>query len=309
MPGINTLEFATKFTGVLEKALVEKSQIGFMTDNAMRAHFVGAKTVKIPNIDMQSLGNYDREAGFARGSVTVTNSTYELEQDRARTFTIDREDMDETGVASLAGEVMSEFVRTKVVPEMDSYVLSKLAGFAIEKNQKITTTDYPLSSKAFAAFLKLEESIRNKGVSPDEELVVYLPWTIYSTFITSPEISKFVTVSDFKSGEINLKVKKINGISLFPVSDEKMWTEYRFLTGEYGNDQEAAGGFVKTEAAQKVSMLMLPKKACSLVKKSEKIRIFTPDQNLNADAYKFDYRIYYDAFIKNAYSGSVWALI
>ena len=34
-----------------------------------------------------------------------------------------------------------------------------------------------------------------------------------------------------------------------------------------------------------------------LVKKTENMRIFTPEQNVDADAYKFDYRIYYDAFV------------
>jgi hypothetical protein len=30
------------------------------------------------------------------------------------------------------------------------------------------------------------------------------------------------------------------------------------------------------------------------------MRIFTPEQNIDADAYKFDYRIYYDAFVKKS---------
>lgn len=43
------------------------------------------------------------------------------------------------------------------------------------------------------------------------------------------------------------------------------------------------------------------------MKKTEKIRIFEPDRNLNMDAYKLDYRLYYDAFIKKSMEGTVFA--
>ena len=305
---INTLEFAEKFTGVLDKILVETTKTGFMVDNAFRAKFVGAKTVKIPNIEMSALGDYDRDTGFIRGAVTVTNSAYTLTQDRARTFSIDREDMDETGVAELAGSVMSEFVRTKVVPETDAYVLSKLAGIAMneEKNHVLALADYPLNTKAFAAFLKLEENIRNSGVGEDEELVCYLPWTVYNSFLSSSEISKMIRIDDFNQGEASFKVRKINNITLIPVSDKKMYSAYDFFDGV--SENETDGGFEKQENASLISMIMLPKKGASLVKKSEKIRIFTPEQNLVADAYKFDYRIYYDVFVKKSYLDSIWIL-
>ena len=47
---LNTKEFASKFTGELDKILCEKTAVGFMTDNTLRAKFVGAKSVKIPQI-------------------------------------------------------------------------------------------------------------------------------------------------------------------------------------------------------------------------------------------------------------------
>ena len=56
-------------------------------------------------------------------------------------------------------------------------------------------------------------------------------------------------------------------------------------------------------------MLVCPKSAAHLVKKTEQMRIFTPEQNLDADAYKFDYRIYYDVFVKKSGLDSIWAWI
>lgn len=106
----------------------------------MQARFVGARTVLIPDLDMAGLGDYDRDAGFVQGAVKVSNTSYTMTMDRGRSFQIDREDNDETGVAGLAGQVMGEFIRTRVAPEMDAYILSKLAKLASDKTHTVTAT-------------------------------------------------------------------------------------------------------------------------------------------------------------------------
>lgn len=50
----------------------------------------------------------------------------------------------------------------------------------------------------------------------------------------------------------------------------------------------------------------MPRKAGILVKKTEKIRTFTPDKNQEMDAYKFDYRLYYDAFVKTSMKKAIY---
>ena len=60
------------------------------------------------------------------------------------------------------------------------------------------------------------------------------------------------------------------------------------------------GGLKPASGAQNIGMLIMPKKGAHLVKKSEKIRVFEPDTNQDADAYKFDYRVYYDVFVKKS---------
>lgn len=284
---LNTLEFATKFAGELDKMIVQKSVTGFFADNLLRAKFVGAKTVIIPDIDFVGLTDYDRDNGFSKGKMTVAHTSYELTQDRARSLQIDREDMDETGIANLAGQIMGEYIRTKVVPEMDAYTLSKLAKIAIEKSNTKTLD----TAKIYAQFVELVNGVQAKA-GFDTELVAFVNPAVYAAFMNSTEIQKHITVSDFKQGEVNLKVKKINDVVLIPVADDRMKTEY--------TDDAENGGLKPTEAAKDIGILVLPKKAASLVKKSEKIRIFEPETNQDADAYKFDYRVYYDVFVKKS---------
>ena len=299
---INSLDFQSKLTGELDKALAATSVTGFMSDNVMRQKFVGAKNVLIPDLDMQGLGAYDRDTGFARGSVTVDQKTYTLTQDRARTFSIDREDMDETGIANLAGQVMGEFVRTKVVPEVDAYTLSKICEVAKAENNLITLgADETIETDCVKLINNAINSI-NEITGYEEEVVVFVNPTVYSALMNTPELSRQLMISDFAKGEISTKVQKLNNAAIIPVPSNRMKTAYSFL-----NDSE--GGFLASEDAEDIGILALPKKAASLVKKTEKIRIFNPDQNVDMDAYKFDYRLYYDAFVKNSVKSTIFAYI
>lgn len=293
---INSIETAKRYSDELDKLFAQKSATGFFADNTFGAKFVGAKTVLVPDIDFQGLADYDRDNGFTKGAITVANSSYTMAMDRARSLQIDREDLDETGIASLAGKVLGEYVRTKVVPECDAYVLSKLGTLAESRSNVLADGDI---TKPYEALVKLINAVQEE-VGYDEELVAFVDSYFYAKLQNSSEISRMITVSDFKQGEISLKVKSINGVTLIPVVSERMKTEYTFLTSN-------AGGFTPKNTAREIYMLVCPKSGAHLVKKTENMRVFTPEQNIDADAYKFDYRIYYDVFVKKSGLDSIWA--
>ena len=292
---INSIETATAYTDELDKMFAQKSATGFFADNNLTAKFVGAKTVMIPDIEFQGLADYDRNTGFSRGAIRVANTPYTMKMDRARSLQIDREDMDESGIASLAGKILGEYVRTKVIPECDAYVLSKLAGLA-ESRKNVIEADLV---KPFSTLVRLIQKVQSV-VGYDEELVAFVDSLMYAQLQNSEEFARQITVSNFKQGDIDLKVNSFNGVTIIPVVNERMKTAYNFAAGE-------AGGFAPAENAKEVLALVCPKKGAHLVKKTENMRIFTPEQNLDADAYKFDYRIYYDVFVKESGLDAVWA--
>ena len=292
---LNTLEFATKFSGELDKIVVQKAVTGFLADNVFRQKFVGAKTVIMPDIDFVGLADYDRDKGFARGATTINHQSFELTKDRGRQLMLDREDLDETGVANLAGQVLGEFARTKVVPEVDAYVLSKLAGVA--KTQKNSTTESG-TGKYFADFIEQINAIRAE-IGHDEELVAFVDNSFHTGLITSDEFGKTIDVGSFKKGEVDTQVTRVNGVPIIPVADSRMKTSYTF-----GDD-----GFAPASDAKSIRLIVMPKKAASLVKKTETMRIFTPDQNKDADAYVFNYRLYYDVFVKKSNLNFIRAVV
>lgn len=291
---INSIENATRYSNELDKMFEQKSAVGFFADNALATKFVGAKTVIIPDIDFQGLADYDRDSGFSKGAINVANTSYTMAMDRARSLQIDREDMSETGIANLAGKILGEYVRTKVVPECDAYVLSKLSGLAVSRANTINGD----VNKPFEALCTLINEVQ-AAVGYDEELVAFVDSYMFAALQNSSEIAKMITVSDFKQGEVTLKVKSINGVAIIPVVSERMKTAYEF----------GSSGFAPLNTAAETYMLVCPKSGAHLVKKTEKMRIFTPEQNIDADAYKFDYRIYYDVFVKKSGLDAVWAWV
>ncbi len=293
---INSIETAVKYSNELDKLFTHKSVTGFFADNTFGKKFVGAKTVIIPDIDFQGLADYDRDLGFSRSAITVANTPYTMTMDRARSLQIDREDMDESGIAALAGKVLGEYVRRKVIPECDAYVLSKLSQVAISRGNILSfTKDAP-----YEALINLINNVRSV-VGFEEELVAFVNGNVYAALQNSPELSKMLVPANFKQGELNFTVNSVNGTAVIPVMNGLMKTAYTFSGGE-------AGGF-KPNSNQDALIIVCPKSAAHLVKKTENMRIFTPEQNIDADAYKFDYRIYYDAFVKKSELDTIWACV
>ena len=294
---INNIAFATKFATELDKLLVQKSQAAILEDKGMAAKFVGAHEVKLPVIGFAGLGDYDKDTGFAKGAVSVTQQVFTLEKDRARSFSIDREDMDETGIANLAASVMSEFVRTKVAPEVDAYTFSTIATKANGAGQTVALGDgETLVKNVYGLIANAIGKVNDATGFTGEDIVLYVNPTVYAALMATPEIHRHLRVDEFKHGEISTKVQKIDNAIIVPVSDNRMKTAYNF-----GNDGfEVAGG------AESVGIIAMPRNAAMLVKKTEKIRTFSPDVNQTADAYKFDYRLYYDVLVKDSMKGTIY---
>ncbi len=298
--GLNSLKFREELSNELDKALVQKSVVTGFLDNGFASKFVGTKTVLLPDVSFVGLGDYDRAEGFPEGGITVDHKPYTLTQERARRFYFDREDMDEVGIAGLSGQIMGEFVRTKVAPEMDAYCLSKLAGIATKNNQVIAGAMENGCVKILSDAIK---QVQN-AVGFDEELVAYCDSDFYGALMSTTELTRRLDIGDFKKGEISTKVRKLDECWINPVPMSRMKTEYTFNDGI--TDGQKDGGFVPTGAAKSIGCIVLPKKIAKLVKKLEKIRIFSPEQCQKKDAWQFDYRLYYDMLVKNSELGTIF---
>ena len=116
----NSIDYATIFRQELDKAFVPASVTGWVQQNARLTKYSGGNEIKIPNLVMDGLADYDRDAGYAQGSVTLDYTTVTMSRDRGRGFNLDAMDVDESNFVATAAAVMGEFQRTQVVTEVDA---------------------------------------------------------------------------------------------------------------------------------------------------------------------------------------------
>lgn len=289
----NSIETAAVFQNNLDTYMMETSTTGWMEETARSLiRYDGGAEIKIPNIVMDGLGNYDRDEGFKRGKVTLKYSTYKLTQDRGRSFMLDSMDVDETNFMASAGTVLGEFQRTQVIPEVDVYRYSKIAKKAIE-NEKAS---FGYTADESTIFKKLMDDIVRikEDIGDAEELVITMPITVSNIFFSSDKIKNIVDVSQKNTGDISTTIKTINGIPIITVPTSRMKTAYKFNSGA---DNETAGGYEIDSTAKNINWIIVAKKSVLAVSKVDKPRIFTPEENVLADAWKIDYRLYHDIWI------------
>lgn len=158
---INTLATATLFMTQLDKIAVQEATTGWMDANAGQVIYNGGSEVKIPKMSVQGMGDYDREAGYQRGSVTLEYETRKMTQDRGRLFQLDPMDINEANFIPTAGAVMGEFQRTQVVPEIDAYRISKLATETLTADKAgMIGESYVPGTASTSALRKLKEGIK-----------------------------------------------------------------------------------------------------------------------------------------------------
>lgn len=296
---INTLQYSQQFQTVLDAQMLASATSAFMEANAVQVKYDGGDTVHIPEISMQGLAKYDRDEGFNQGSVTLKFNPYKMTQDRGRTFQLDSMDVNETNFVATAGTVMGEFQRTQVIPEIDSYRYSKIAALATAEN-KVTTGFTP----AVATILeKLEAEITDiqDVVGEDEGLIVVMSTKLRTILNNADKFNRYLNVAEFKNGSVNTTVKSFNDIPILGVPSARMKTAYVFNDGKTANQQ--AGGFKADTGAKDINWIIMPQRAPIAVSKTDKVRVFTPDVNQKADAWKIDYRKYHDLWIpKNRFA-------
>ena len=142
---VNTIQTAAVIQSELDKAAVEQATSGWMEVNSNLVKYNGGSEVKIPELSMDGLADYDRQNGFVAGGVNFKYQTKTMTQDRGRSFSFDENAVDETNFVLTAATVMGEFQRTKVIPEIDAYRYSTIAAACIKA--KTASGGYVLAKK------------------------------------------------------------------------------------------------------------------------------------------------------------------
>lgn len=269
----NNIALFKKFIDQLDdvyKAAAKSSVLDM--DGSLVQAGANANEIIIPKITMDGLADYSRSSGYVGGDVNLTYETVKYNYDRGRKFDVDNMDNAETaGVAF--GKLAAEFIRTKVVPELDAFRFATYCG--ITGIGKATAANLAAGADVLAAIVAGMNAMDEAEVPEDGR---YL-------FITPTLLNAVGAVDTYKSKEI---MGKLAGTISVP--------QTRFYTAIDLNDgitsNEKAGGFVKNAEAKNINFMIIHKDAAIQYSKHTVNKVFSPEENQNADAWQFCYRAY-----------------
>ena len=279
----NAITTITKYLPLLDQVYAQASCSAILdTPNALVRETADAKTVLIAQTSMSGLGDYSRADGFVSGDLTLTWKPYTFTYDRGRTFQIDA--MDDAETMGLAfGSLAGEFVRTKVTPEIDAV---RFAKYAAESG---TTNGGKLTKEnAVEAITTAEITMEDKEISL-ENCVLFLTPTVAGHIKNDTEHFQRTLVP---SENPNRNFGTFDGMPVVKVPSSRFRCDVMTLSGK---DAEASGGY--SAGGDPINFMIIDRSAVIQLVKHGKIRVFDPDTNQSADAYKVDYRIYHDAWV------------
>lgn len=297
----NTYVSSTKFASALDQKFVRESKSAFLIDNSMVADFRGNGKITLTDEVTDGLGNFSEASGYPVGSVTLRQTDYTLSMNRATKFNLDDTLVRHTGIKEYASGVCGRFIREHVVPEVDAYTFSK--GFSIAKEEGNVVTganSAALANKSLSILQDLISACKNK-VGTGVELIAFCNNTFNTDLSKTIEFNRKVNIGNFKKGEINTEVTKLNNTGIIEVEDDLMKTAYNFHSGAVDF------GYSAREEAKNIGCLVLPKKgALMLIKELQKPKYFSPDTDDNGDNHRILYHIIYDALCKKSKRNTIF---
>ena len=283
-PVTNNIALASKYLPILDEIYKAGSKTAILDTANERVRWEGAKTAYLFHTAPVGLANYSRNAGFVPGDVTGSWEPYAIEQDRGRSFMVDTMDNDET-LGMAFGTLVGEFERTQVIPELDAYRFAKYAaGAAVAQ---VITETLSAGAATIASIDGAIEALDNAEV-PYEGRILFVNPTTYK--LIKSGVTRMVMNGD---NDVNYNVEMYNDMRLITVPTGRFNTAVTLNAPTASN---GAGGYTATGDA--INYMIVHPTAILQVVKHAVPRIFSPEVNQEADAWKFDYRVYHDCFVE-----------
>lgn len=279
----NSIALFKQYTALLDE-VYKQSALTADLDGAsdLARQGANANELIIPKMSMDGLADYSRNSGYVGGDVTLTNETVACNFDRGRMFSVDN--MDNVETAGLAfGRLSGEFIRTKVVPELDAFRFAKYAG---------TSGISTVAGAVLSTGADVISALRTATNEMDEDEVSMENRILY---ITPTLLGLVQDLDTTKSKEVLGRFSKVVTVP-----------QTRFYTAIEQNDGttagETAGGYKKATGAVNINFMIIQKDATIQFTKHLDTKVINPETNQDSDAWKFGYRM---VGIADAYENKV----
>ena len=274
----NSLEFAKKFLPILDD-IYKYSSITQGMDAGKKVDFTGTSEVNVLKTHTTGLGDYSRTNGYPKGDITANWEILKLTEERGKELSIDR--MDNEEMANVFGIITGQFMRDWVVPEVDAFRFAKYAS----ANDISKATGAVLTKDTILA--AIDEAVRqmNADEVPLQGRILYINSDL------QPLLNHAVARSWGSQSAISTMLTNYNGIPIKYVPPTRFYSEIEL------NDGSAAWGYKKAASGKNINFMLIYPEAVLQVVKLALPKVFTPDENQDKDMWKFQFRIYHDAFV------------
>ena len=229
--------------------------------------------------------------GYGVGAASLTWEIFKLAYDRAKQFQVDEMDDEETA-GLIMGNLVSEFLRTKVVPEVDAVRFAKLAQAASTSLGNLVNSPI-LDNRIIAEFNKAYEWLAENEV-PSEDQVIFVSPEIMAKIRNTTELYKRLTQDEYRTGDITFKFDRYEGRPIIEVPSSRFFTD--IVVGE--------NGYRPSTSSKVINFIVASRRAAVTIVKLNKFKIFEPNSVQNFDGYKVNFRLYHDIIVpKNKIPG------
>lgn len=268
----NSIQLSKVYTNLLDEVYQNSALTAVLESDASLARAgANANEIVIPKLSMDGLADYSRNSGYVNGDVNLTWETVKFNYERGRAFTVD--DMDNEETQNLAfGRLAGEFIRTKVIPELDAF---RFATYAATTGAGTATGTLATGADVIAA-LRVATSAMDEAEVPMENRYLFITPTLYGL------------IQDMDSTKSREVLSRFASVTQVPQT--RFYSAIELLDGK--TDGEEKGGYKKAEGATELNFEIIHKPATLQFTKHAVPKIISPAQNQDADAWKYGYRNY-----------------
>ena len=268
----NSIQLAKVYTNLLDEVYRQSALTAVLeSDASLARQGANANEIIIPKLSMDGLADYSRNSGYVNGDVTLNWETVQFNYERGRMFSVDNMDNEETQNIAF-GRLAGEFIRTKVVPELDAFRFATYAA----------TTGAGTATGALATGAEVIAALRTATSAMDEAEV---PMEDRHLFITPTLMGLVEDMDTTKSKEVLARFASIT-----KVPQTRFYSAIELLDGKTVGEEK--GGYKKADGGVELNFEIIHKPATLQFTKHAVPKVISPELNQDADAWKYGYRNY-----------------
>lgn len=265
----NTLEYPEIFVNLIDQIFKRESLTASLGDSSgIVNRGAGFKKLKYAHYEMDGLSDYNRGTGYEDGDVSMTWKEIVPNYDRGKRFMVDT--MDNTETFDMAfGRLGAEFMRTKVIPELDAFTFAKLAGKSGATLNQADIAD----GATFLDALVAAKTLMDEAEIPPTERILYATPTLMNALINMDTNKSKAALSSFS------QTIEVPQTRFYTVIDMK-------------NKSDGKGGYAKNSSGKNINFMIAYRPAVIKQQIHMASDIIDPANNPSHDAYIMKFRSY-----------------